>query len=191
MAGVTVQFEDNQPTRSAITDLNGQYWFTTLAIGTDFTILFELSANPQLLPTDQVASTVLLEGSIPAGNPVIILPDLDISLAPGGQSFEPSTPVDGASFSGDHLSPSNPIQFTWTTYNQAQYYSVDLALTASDQIVWSSSEIIYTNVMFGGTLDNGSPISHGTFHWNVAAILQTGAYRLTFHSQPLSLVITP
>jgi hypothetical protein len=191
VAGVSVSFRDDQPPRSFITDSQGRYWFTTYAIGIDFLLSFEQSANPQYTSATPIASTALLYGYLPSGSTVITLPDLEISLVLNGQSFEPTTPLDGATFNAANITSANPIQFVWTTYNQAEYYYVELSPSASDEILWGSENTTSTNAMFNGSLDDDTQISAGTYRWFVAANRAINDYYLVIYTQPRSLVINP
>ena len=108
LAGVVVSFRDDQPSRTAVTDAQGRYWFTTLAIGIDFVLTFEQSTNPQLASSTQIASTALIYGYLPTSGTVVNLPDLEISVVLNGQTFEPTIPVDGAVFSADQHHRQQP-----------------------------------------------------------------------------------
>jgi hypothetical protein len=191
VAGVSVSFRDDQPPRSFTTDSQGRYWFTTYAIGVDFLLAFEQSANTQFSSATPIASTALLYGYLPSGSTVITLPDLEISLVLNGQSFEPTTPLDGAAFSAANITSANPIQFVWTTYNQTEYYYVELSPSASDEILWGSENTTSTNAMFNGNLDDGTQISAGTYRWFVAANRTINNYSLVIYTQPRNLVINP
>lgn len=191
VAGVSVSFRDDQPPRTFVTDSQGRYWFTTYAIGVDFLLSFEQSANPQYASTTTIASTALLYGYLPSGSTVITLPDLEISLVLNGQSFDPTTPLDGAVFNSANITSANPIQFVWTTYNQAEYYYVELSPTATDEILWGSENTVSTSTMFNGSLDDGTQISTGTYRWFVAANRTINDYSLVIYTQPHSLVINP
>jgi len=191
VSGVSVSFRDDQPARSSLTDTQGRYWFTTYAIGVDFLLAFEQSVNTSYTSVATVASTVLLYGYLPAGSSVIILPDLEIGLVLNGQSFEPTTPIDGASYNSAVISSANPLQFTWTTYNQADFYYVELYSSDSDVLLWGSENTTSTSVMFNGTLDDGTHISAGTYKWYVAANRAINDYTLTVYTKPRSLLINP
>ena len=191
VAGVTVSFRDDQPARTVVTDALGRYWFTTQAIGVDFAITFEQAANSQFSTSIQVASTALMYGYLPTGSTVISLPDLEISLVLDGQTFEALTPVDGAAFNATNITDANPIQFTWSSYNQVEYYYVELYDPETDQILWGSEDLTSTNVMFDGTLDDSTQIVSGSYYWMVIANRPVGDYRLTVYSQPRDLLINP
>jgi cytoskeletal protein RodZ len=189
--GISVSFRDDQPTRSYITDAQGRYWFTTYAIGVDFLLAFEKRDNPQYTPTTLFASTALLYGYLPSGSSVITLPDLEISLVLNGQSFEPTTPIEGATYNSSIITAANPIQFTWSTYSQAEFYYVELSPSDNDLLLWGSENTTATNVMFNGTLDDGTQIAIGTYYWFIAANRAINDYTLTVYTQPRSLVISP
>ena len=191
LAGVTVSFRDDQPSRSALTDSQGRYWFTTYAIGVDFLLSFEQAANPQLTPATSIASAASLYGYLPSGSTVIALPDLEISLVLAGQSFEPTVPMNGATFSVANITAANPIQFVWTTYNQAQDYYLELCASENDAILWASENTTSTNVMFDGVLDDSTQITAGTYTWYVAANRALNDYSLTVYTQPRSLIVIP
>jgi hypothetical protein len=191
LAGVIVSFQDDQPARTAVTDAQGRYWFTTLAIGVDFVLAFEQSANPQLASSTQIASTALMYGYLPTSGTVVNLPDLEISLMLNGQIFEPSSPVDGAVFSAANITTSNPIQLMWTTYPQVEYYYAELSRLGTDELLWGSENTTSTNVMFDGTLDDGTKITAGSYYWVVAADRLSGDYTLTIYSQLRDIVINP
>mgnify|MGYP001038881971 CR=1 FL=1 len=193
VAGVNVSFRDDQPPRTYTTDSQGRYWFSTYAIGVDFLLSFEQSTNPLYTPSTPIASTALLYGYLPStsGINVITLPDLEISLALSGIPFEATTPLDGAVFNSANITAANPIQFVWTTYNQAEYYYVELSPATSDEILWGSENTVSTNAMFNGTLDDGTQIGAGTYHWFVAANRSFNDYSFVIYTQPQSLVINP
>jgi len=189
--GISVSFRDDQPTRSDITDSQGRYWFTTYAIGVDFLLSFEKGENPQYTPSTLFASTALLYGYLPSGSSVITLPDLELSLVLNGQVFEPTSPIEGATYSTTIITGANPIQFAWTSYNQAEFYYVELSPGDSDLLLWGSENTTSTNVMFNGTLDDGTHIAAGTYYWFIAANRSINDYTLTVYTQPHSLVIIP
>ena len=191
LAGVVVSFRDDQPTRTAVTDAQGRYWFTTLAIGIDFVLTFEQATNPQLASSTQIASTALIYGYLPASGTVVNLPDLEISVMLNGQIFEPTIPVDGAVFSAANITTSNPIQLVWTTYPQVEYYYAELSRLDTDELLWGSENTTSTNVMFDGTLDDGTKITAGSYYWVVAANRPSGDYTLTIYSQLRDIVINP
>lgn len=191
VAGLSVSFRDDQPPRSFVTDSQGRYWFTTYAIGVDFLLSFEQSANPQFTASTPFASTALLYGYLPSGTTLVTLPDLEISLVLNGLTFEPTTPLDGATFNSANITSANPIQFVWTTYNQAQYYYVELSPSTTDEILWGSENTTSTNTMFNGALDDGTQISAGTYHWFVAANRTVNDYSFVVYTPPRSLVINP
>jgi len=191
VSGVLVTFTDDLPARISVTNSDGNYWFITLAVGASFTVTFELEENLQLDPSMPVAETVLLQGFLPSGSPVITLPDLDINTLIDGQSFEPTIPADGAARDTDNITPLNPIQFTWTTYIQADYYFVELRSSDKDESQWISEKTIFTNVIFDGELDDGTHIGPDSYNWFAVASRPIGAYRLTVFAQPRSLVIDP
>ena len=191
VAGLSVSFRDDQPPRSFVTDSQGRYWFTTYAIGVDFLLSFEQSANPQFTASTPFASTALLYGYLPSGTTMVTLPDLEISLVLNGLTFEPTTPLDGATFNSANITSANPIQFVWTTYNQAQYYYVELSPSTTDEILWGSENTTSTNTMFNGALDDGTQISAGTYHWFVAANRTVNDYSFVVYTPPRSLVINP
>ena len=188
---MSVSFRDDQPPRSFVTDSQGRYWFTTYAIGVDFLLSFEQSANPQFTASTPFASTALLYGYLPSGTTMVTLPDLEISLVLNGLTFEPTTPLDGAAFNSANITSANPIQFVWTTYNQAQYYYVELSPSTTDEILWGSENTTSTNTMFNGALDDGTQISAGTYHWFVAANRTVNDYSFVVYTPPRSLVINP
>lgn len=191
VAGVSVTFRDDQPARSAVTDPQGRYWFTTYAIGVDFLLTFEQAANTQYTPSTPIAFTAGLSGYLPAASSVITLPDLEISLLISGLSFELTTPLNGATFSVPNITAANPIQFVWTTYNQAQEYYVELCQADNDVILWGSANTTSTNVMFDGILDDNTHIVAGSYTWYVAANRDLSGMTLTVFAQPRSLVVVP
>ena len=191
LAGLTLSFVDDQPARNAVTNAEGRYWFTTYALGADFTILFEQSANPQLPASNQRASIAILQGVIPSGSQVISLPNMELSLVIEGQTFELLTPANEAAYSAAVITAANQIQFSWSTYNQADLYYVELEDNDTDEIVWSSDDTTDTYVMFDGTLDNSTHITQGIYTWMAAASRPLTSYRLTVYAQPRSLVMNP
>lgn len=191
LAGITVEFRDDQPVRTAVTDAEGRYWFKSFAIGANFTLTFIQAANPQLSTSTQIASTALLYGYLPSGSQIITLPDLEVSLVVNGQIFEASTPLDGAAFNTTNITPANPIQFVWTTYSQADYYYVELTIPETDELIWSSENTTSTNTMFNGTLDDNTHITAGSYYWMVAASRPTGGYQLIAYTHPHTLIINP
>ncbi|HSQ16279.1 MAG TPA: carboxypeptidase regulatory-like domain-containing protein [Anaerolineales bacterium] len=188
LAGVVVSFRDDQPTRTAVTDAQGRYWFTTLAIGIDFVLTFEQSTNPQLASSTQIASTALIYGYLPTSGTVVNLPDLEISVVLNGQTFEPTSPVDGAVFSAANLTT---IQLVWTAYPQVEYYYAELSRIDTDELLWGSENTTSTTVMFDGNLDDGTKITAGSYYWVVAANRPSGDYYLTIYSQLRDIVINP
>jgi hypothetical protein len=191
LAGITVEFRDDQPARTAVTDSEGRYWFKTMAIGADFTLTFDQTANPQLTTSTPIAYIALMYGYLPAGSQVISLPDLEISLVLNGQTFEATSPADGAAYSAATITSANPVPFVWTAYNQADMYYVELTTAETDEILWGSENTTSTTVMFDGTLDDGTNISAGSYRWLVAASRPTGNYRLVVYTRPRSLLVNP
>jgi hypothetical protein len=191
LAGVVVSFRDDQPSRTAVTDAQGRYWFTTLAIGIDFVLTFEQATNPQLASSTQIASTALIYGYLPTSTTVVNLPDLEISVVLNGLTFEPTIPVDGAVFNATNITNNNPIQLAWTAYPQVEYYYAELSSLNTDELLWGSENTTLTNVMFDGTLDDGTKITAGSYYWVVAANRPSGNYYLTIYSQLRDIVINP
>ena len=184
-------FRDDQPSRLAATDDQGRYWFTTTAIGVDFTLTFEQATNPQLANSTQVAWTALLYGYLPSSGTVINLPDLEISVVLNGQTFEPVSPADGTAYSATNITIANPIQLLWSMYPQVEYYYTELYNTSNNDLLWGSENTTSTNIMFDGTLDDGTQITAGNYYWTVAANLPAGGYRLIIYSQVREIIINP
>jgi len=192
VAGVVVAFKDDEASRLDTTDANGNYGFVTLAPGTSFTLAFYQVNNPQLTPASEIALTALIEGDLPIGANPIQLPDLEVSINLNGVMFELQGPADGTSYSAAAISLSNPIQFDWSLYYQAENYFVELGASGSDDVSWNSAEVVPTNLMWDGTLGDGSHVTSGTYWWHAAAGKSLpGDYWFISYSQDLSIVFTP
>ena len=191
VANVMVEFEDDAPPRKNTTNSGGHYSFITLAPGTNFTLTFNQVDNPQLTQVPDIASVAWIEGSLPTGINIIDLPDLDVSLNLEGMIFGLIAPPDGATYSAAVIGPSNPIQFTWTSYNQGNSYYIVLGANGSDDPVWISLDTTSTSLMWNGTLDNGNHISEGAYWWRVAVKKSLGNYRLVAFTQKWDLIFNP
>jgi hypothetical protein len=191
VANAVVVFEDDAPARKRSTSPTGHYTFITLAPGTSFTLMFSQLENPQMTPVSEIASLAWIEGSLPTGIDTINLPDLEISLTVGGINFEPLTPTDGASFSAAVINPANPLQFSWTLYNQGESYYVELGLNGSEEPIWTSPETVTNNLMWNGVLDNESHLSEGNYWWHVAVNKSLGDYKLLAFTHNWALTFTP
>lgn len=191
VANIVVEFEDDVAPRQASTNSGGYYWFTTLAPGTAFTLLFNQDDNLQLTPASELASMAWIEGALPTGVSIIDLPDFEISLNLHGMIFELQSPVDGATYSTAAISPSNPIQFVWSLYNQGGSYHVEVGPNGSDQTVWISNQLTSTNYMWDGTLDDDTHISEGAYWWRVAVTKSLGNYIVVIYTQQLDILFNP
>lgn len=191
VANVVVEFADDVGPRQATTNPGGHYWFITLAPGTDFTLKFHQSDNPNLTPTSEVASLAWIEGTLPTGVNIIDLPDFDVSIDLNGMIFELQNPADTDSYSASSISTSNPIQFIWSLYNQGGSYHIELGPNGSDEPIWTSSQLASTNYMWNGTLDDGSHISQGRYWWRVAATKSLSNYVLVIFTQQFHISFTP
>jgi hypothetical protein len=191
LTGVVLAFQDDIAPRLATTGAGGHYWFTTRSPGTFFTLTFYQVNNPQFPSTSQVASLAWIEGNLPTGTDIIDFPDLEISINLNGMIFGPQAPADGVSYSAAAISPSNPIQFSWSLYNQGETYYVELGLVGSDQVLWTSPEVNASSLMWDGTLDNGSHISSGTYWWRVAVRKTLADYSFISNTQERTIIFTP
>jgi hypothetical protein len=191
VANILVEFADDDPPRDASTNSGGRYSFITLSPGTTFTLSFSQADNPQLIPVSEVAPIAWIEGTIPIGIDTIDLPDLEVSLNTEGIFFELQTPVEGATFSAAAISPTNPIQFIWSPYNQGNSYHVELGKNGSADPIWTSSETDLTNLWWNGTLDDGGHITEGTYWWQVAVRKTLGDYTLVVYTQKSDLIFNP
>ena len=191
MANAIVEFSDDDPSRQATTNPGGHYWFITLAPGTTFTLAFNQVDNPRLTPVPEIASLTWIEGTLPTGVDIIELPDFEVSLNLDGVRFELQAPADGAPYSAAAISPSNPIQFIWTLYNLGESYYIVLGANGSDDALWLSSDTTITNLMWNGTLDDGSHISEGAYWWRVAVRKSLGNYKLIAFTQEWDLIFSP
>jgi hypothetical protein len=191
VANVVVEFADDAPPRKNTTNSGGHYSFISLAPGTNFTLAFKQVDNPQLTQVPDIASLAWIEGSLPSGISIIDLPDLEMSLNLEGMIFRLIAPADGAPFSEAVISPSNPLQFTWTLYNQGNSYHIELGANGSDEPVWNSGDTTSTSLMWNGTLNDGNHISVGAYWWRVAVNKSLGNYRLVAFTQKWDLIFNP
>jgi hypothetical protein len=191
VSNVLVEFTDDAPARKRTSDSRGYYSFITLAPGTTFSLEFSHNDNPQLTPIQEVASMARIEGTLPTGENIIELPDLEVSLNIDGMIFRLVSPVDGATFSAAVISPSNPIQFTWTLYNQGAGYYIELGSTSSDEPLWISGDTTSTSLMWNGTLNDGSHISEGAYWWRVGVNMPLGRHEFTAFTHEWDLLLNP
>jgi hypothetical protein len=191
MANAVIEFSDDNPTRKSSTDPGGHYSFITLAPGTTFTLAFDQDNNPQLTPDPEIAPLAWIEGTLPTGVITIALPDLDVSLNIEGMVFRLVTPVDGAAFSAAVISQANPLQFIWAFYYLGDTYFVELGPNGSDEPAWISGNTTSTNMMWNGTLDDGSHISKGAYWWRVGVNKSLGIYKLIAFTPKWDLVFNP
>jgi hypothetical protein len=191
VANAVVEFKDDASGRKRTTSPEGHYFFTTLAPGTAFTLMFTQAENPQITPVSEIASFAWIEGSLPTGIDSITLPDLEVSLNVGGINFELQTPTDGATFSAAVISPANPLQFSWTLYNQGESYQVELGLNGSGDPIWTSPETVTNNWMWNGSLDDNSHISEGNYWWRVSVKKSLGDFHLIAFTQEWDLIFNP
>lgn len=191
VANVQVEFEDDVPPRRAATGQDGHYWFTTLAPGTSFSLTFYQTDNPQLTPVVDLAYLAWIEGSLPTGHSIIVLPDFELSIFLNDMLYEAQSPVDGAAFPASVISSSNPFPFLWTLYNQGGTYYVELGVYGSDQSIWTSDLTASTYMMWNGVLDDGTHITQGNYWWRVGVVRSLGNYAETIFTQPHDLYFTP
>jgi len=191
VANAVVEFTDDTPARTRTTNPEGHYSFITLAPGTSFTLMFNQLDNPQITPVSEIASLAWIEGTLPTGIDTISLPDLEVSLNVGGITFEALTPEDGATFSAAVISPANQLQFSWTLYNQGEYYHVELGENGSEDPIWTSPETVSNNLFWNGLLDDGSHVSEGDYWWRVSVIKSLGDYKLFVFTQKWDLIFNP
>jgi hypothetical protein len=188
---VKVDFADDVAPRLDTTDAGGHYWFITLAPGTSFTLKFDLTDNPQMTPEPEMSPLAWLEGTLPIGVETIQLPDLELSLTLDGMFFGLQTPVSGALFSASAITPSNPIQFVWSVYDQGEKYFVELGQPNNSVPIWISDDTTSTNMMWDGTLNNGLHITQGTYWWRVGVEKTLGSYTQIVYTQQSTLIFNP
>jgi hypothetical protein len=186
-----IEFADDTAPRKATTNPGGHYWYITFAPGTNFTLTFHRSDNPNLTPTSEVASLAWIEGTLPTGMAIIDLPDFDVSINLNGMLFELQNPADVTSYSASSTSASIPIQFIWSLYSPGGSYHIELGPNGSDEPIWKSSQLALTNYMWNGTLDDGSHISQGQYWWRVAATKSLGNYVLVIFTQQFHISFIP
>jgi hypothetical protein len=191
VANVVVEFQDDVAPRQSTTDSSGHYRFTTLAPGTTFSLTFNQGDNPQLTPVLEITSFAWIEGTLPTGINIITLPDFEVSINLNGMIFELQTPVDGATFSAAVISSSNPLQFIWSLSNLGESYRVELGPNGSDESVWISGQQASTNIMWDGTLDDGTHISQGAYWWRVAVTKFPGNYVENIYTQKFDILFNP
>lgn len=191
VANVIVEFEDDTPSRQSTTDSTGHYWFTTLAPGTSFILSFNQSDNPHLSPADEVTSFAWFEGSLPTGVDIIDFPDFEVSLNLNGMIFDLQSPANDATYSAAAITTSNPVQFVWSLYGQGGSYHIELVSEDTDELVWSSDQLINTSFMWDGTLNDGTHVSEGTYSWRIAVTRSAGNYVAVVFTQPWELVFNP
>jgi len=193
MPGVIVEFADDTAPRQASTNPSGDYWFITFAPGTDYTLTFYQADNPRLTPASEVASLARLEGTLTDGGDIIELPDMEISINVSGDLFELLSPDDQAPVSAAAISGVNPLQFSWSSYDQTGTYHVELGPVNSDTPIWTSTQQSSDklNLMWNGTLDNGSHVAQGTYWWRVAVTQSLGNDVLVVYTQPFQLIFNP
>lgn len=191
--GVLVKFEiENVTTLTTTTDANGYYTFTmSVNSGFNFAATFDQSKNEQFYPGEQITLWAWIAGLIPAPNITAKLPDLEISLTPGGNTFQPLTPANGASVSVEPLSSTNPLRFEWNAYPQADRYWFDLTLDGQTETTWQSTEVTTTYFNFNGKVTPTEKISPGNYHWSVGALQYIDTYTVYAYSHPFSLIFTP
>ncbi len=188
---VVVSFADDTAARSSTTIAGGHYSFITLAPGSDFILTFKQSNNPGLTPAAEIVSIGWIEGTLPADVNPIDLPDLEISLNLSGMLFALIAPEDGAAYSAGAINASNPIQFSWSLYNQGGSYSVALGPAGSDQPTWVSNQLASTSYMWDGTLTDGTHITAGNYWWRVAVKKSQGNYVVVLYTQPSDISFSP
>jgi|GEM_PF-1215695 len=191
VANAVMEFSDDNPLRKSNTDSGGHYSFFTLAPGTTFTLAFDQVNNPQLTPLPEIVPLAWIEGTLPTGMNPIELPDLEVSLNIEGMVFRLVTPVDGAAFSAAVISPANPLQFIWAFYYLGDSYYVELGPQESDEPVWVSTNTTSTNMMWNGTLDDGSRISDGDYWWRVGVNKSLGNYKFIAYTPKFDLIFNP
>jgi hypothetical protein len=191
IANVIVEFTDDDPARKAKTDSGGYFSFITLAPGTAFNLAFKQADNPQLTPVPEIASLARIEGTLPHGDNTIDLPDLEVSINIEGIIFSLVIPVDGATFSAKVISLSNPIQFSWTIYNQGDSYYSELGPHGDNEPVWISGNTTLTSLMWNGILSDGSHISQGSYWWRAGVNKTLGNYELTAFTHEWDLIFNP
>jgi hypothetical protein len=186
---VVVSFEDDVAARQSTTNTGGHYSFITLAPGTYCILTFEQSDNPGLTPTTEIASLAWITGALPTNTNPIEIPDLEVSINLNEMIFQPNTPVDGAAYSANIISVTNPLQFSWSLYSVGGSYSVELGPNGEDQPVWISGQVTSTSTMWNGTLADGTHITTGNYWWRVAVTKSLGNYSFVVYTQLYDLII--
>lgn len=188
VANVVVTFADDTAPRQSITNPAGHYSFTTLAPGASFTLTFNQSDNPGLTPPAEIASMIIVEGTLPTSVNPIDIPDIELSLNLGGVLFEPQTPTDGTSFVASVINSANPVQFIWSLYSLGGSYHVELGPAGSDTPVWASPLITPNSYMWDGTLTDGTHITPGTYWWRVSVTRSFGFYVEVVYTQQIDII---
>ncbi len=191
IANVILNFTDDAAPRQATTGPGGHYTFRTLAPGTNFTLVFKQSQNPNLTPPADIASMARIEGTLPIGASPITIPDLEISIFLNGIDYGLQNPVDGAAYSASAISANNPLQFIWSLYAGGGAYHIELGPDGSDEPVWTSSLLTSSSYYWDGTLDNGNHIVEGTYWWRVSVTRSLANYVEVIYTQPFDLVFNP
>jgi hypothetical protein len=190
-AGVFLTLEnDLTDNLEATTGADGRYTFVINSTdSTYFTLVFDQTENNQLYPASSTLAWMWLEGVVPAGGLSLTLPDVDISLTIGSNTFGQTSPASGASFSLNEIS-SNPLRFEWGGYPGASQYWVDSGQEGSTNTVWQSNYTSNTFVSFDGKV-GGSPIATGNYWWTVGAQKQIDVYTLWVYTPQRSIIFTP
>jgi hypothetical protein len=191
IANVVVSFSDDDPPRKRTTNSGGHYSFITLAPGTTFKLAFNQAENPQLTPTAEVAKLAWIEGTLPIGENSIELPDLEVSINIEGMVFRLDDPADGSTYSAAVISPSNPIRFSWTLYQQGNSYFVELGQNGNAEPLWISGNTPSTSLMWNGILNDGSHITEGTYWWRVGVNKALQNYNLVAFTHEWDLIFNP
>ena len=188
---VIVEFVDDVAPRTNTTDAGGHYSFISLAPGTYFSLTFRQSANPQVDPASEITSLAWVEGTLPVSNNILTLPDFELSRNLNQMIFELQAPVDGATYSASVISASNPIQFNWSLYSLGGIYHVELGPNGSDEATYISNELAATNILWSGTLSDGTHISQGAYWWRVAVTKNLGNYVEELFTQQWDITFNP
>ncbi len=188
VAGVNVRLEDqNYVTIATVaTDAQGMYTFDDLTVfDTELDVLFAQEWNEQYDVSEVVSWAWLGSLTISKGK-TVEMPDFEIGL----QGFEQINPPTDASYSAGDISAQTPLTFEWMPYPAASAYWVDLAQGDDSTIVWQSSLVDATSVIFDGVLNDGSHIMADNYWWGIGARKDVGNYELTVYGYLHGLVIT-
>ena len=184
---LTLENQENVNLASVQTGTDGTFQLSNLAAyPAGYSLVFAQDANPQFA-LDKVVSWSWIDAIPMNAGASEVLPDFEIGLSGLGAV----NPAPDSIFSAAAVSAGNPLLFTWTTYNGAARYWVDLTRGEEQVLVWKSALVNGPPVAFDGLMFGGVRVKPDGYWWGVGALRPFGSYTQTVYSYLVGFSLDP